>query len=326
MNFIIQNLLISIGIFFAISTLLIVLNGKNKKNSPTDDSLNFEELAIDYSGIPEQEHYKCRDGANLNYYHYASEADKVLVLIHGSGWHSKYLFSLAKYISSENIANVYTPDLRGHGINPLKRGDIDYINQLEDDIADFCKLVKENHPNAKIIIGGHSSGGGLAIRFGGSKHRKYADAYLLLSPYLKYNAPTIRKNAGGWAYPHMQRLAGLSMLNSVGIRVLNKLKVIDFNMPLAYRDGTETLSYSYTLNTGYAPRNYKKDLGKINQKLLLCVGESDESFIANKFLPELEKFKKDGEVHCLKNVTHMGIVMGDEIKPVIKEWMKTLDI
>ena len=52
------------------------------------------------------------------------KAGEVLVLLHGSGWHSKYLFPLAKYISSENLAHVYTPDLRGHGINPIKRGDI----------------------------------------------------------------------------------------------------------------------------------------------------------------------------------------------------------
>ena len=58
------------------------------------------------------------------------KAEEVLVLLHGSGWHSKYLFPLAKYISSENLAHVYTPDLRGHGINPIKRGDIDYINQF----------------------------------------------------------------------------------------------------------------------------------------------------------------------------------------------------
>jgi len=205
------------------------------------------------------------------------KAGEVLVLLHGSGWHSKYLFPLAKYISSENLAHVYTPDLRGHGINPIKRGDIDYINQLEDDLADFLEIVRKKHPNSTLIIGGHSSGGGLVIRFAGSKYGKEADAYMLLSPYLKYNAPTIKLNSGGWASAHMPRIIGLSMLNNVGISWFNYLKVIDFNMPEEYRDGTDTLSYSYRLNTGFAPRNYKKDLSVIKQIVLVVVGKSDES-------------------------------------------------
>ena len=205
------------------------------------------------------------------------KAGEVLVLLHGSGWHSKYLFPLAKYISSENLAHVYTPDLRGHGISPIKRGDINYINQLEDDLADFVSIVREKHPNSTLIIGGHSSGGGLAIRFAGSKYGKYADAYMLLSPFLKYNAPTMKLNSGGWASAHIPRIIGLSMLNNVGITWFNYLKVIDFNMPEEYRDGTETLSYSYRLNTGFAPRNYKKDLSAIKQEVLVVVGKSDES-------------------------------------------------
>lgn len=55
------------------------------------------------------------------------------------------------------MAHVYTPDLRGHGIAPAKRGDIDYIKQYEDDLADLIKLTKTKHPNSKLIMGGHSS-------------------------------------------------------------------------------------------------------------------------------------------------------------------------
>jgi alpha-beta hydrolase superfamily lysophospholipase len=151
---------------------------------------------------------------------------------------------LSNYISSENLAHVYAPDLRGHGKNPKKRGDIDYITQLEDDIAELVLVIREKHPNAKLIIGGHSSGEGLTLRFAGSQYRNEADAYLLISPYLKYNAPATRINSGGWASAHEPRITGLSMLNSLDIRVLNHLPVIDFNMPEAYRDGAETLSYS----------------------------------------------------------------------------------
>ena len=322
---IVPSMFISIAIYFIIATVLIIINGKPKENMSKQNKLVFDELVIDYTEIPPLDSYLCKDGIELNYYYYQAQTNKVLIMLHGSGGHSKYFLSLAKYISSENIAHIYTPDLRGHGISPIKRGDINYINQLEDDLADFVSIVREKHPNSTLIIGGHSSGGGLAIRFAGSKYGKYADAYILLSPFLKYNAPTMKLNAGGWASAHIPRIIGLSMLNNVGISWFNYLKVIDFNMPEEYRDGTETLSYSYRLNTGFAPRNYKKDLSAIKQKVLVIVGKSDESFIVEAFLPEISKYKKDVNVILLDDVTHVGIVMGKEVRPIIKKWITELN-
>jgi len=321
---ILYNVLISIGIYFIIAISLIIINGKTTKKS-NQNKLFFDKLKIDYTKIPKLNSYSCKDNTQLKYRHYSSETKNILILLHGSGWHSKYFFPLAKYISSNNIAHVYTPDLRGHGINPIKRGDIDYINQLEDDLDDFIKIVRKKHPNSKLIIGGHSSGGGLALRFAGSKYGKCVDAYILLSPFLKYNAPTIRHNSGGWASPHLPRIIGLSMLNNAKITLFNFLKVIDFNMPKEYRDGTETLSYSFRLNQGFAPHDYKKDLNSISQKLLVVVGKSDESFIAEEFFPEMSKYKKDINVKILDNVTHMSIVIGKEIKPILKEWITKVD-
>jgi len=322
---IVSSMFISIAIYFIIATVLVIINGKPKENMSKQNKLVFDELVIDYTEIPPLDSYLCRDGIELNYYYYQAQTNKVLIMLHGSGWHSKYFLSLAKYISSENIAHVYTSDLRGHGISPIKRGDINYINQLEDDLADFVSILREKHPNSTLIIGGHSSGGGLAIRFAGSKYGKYVDAYMLLSPFLKYNAPTMKLNSGGWASAHIPRIIGLSMLNNVGISWFNYLKVIDFNMPEEYRDGTETLSYSYRLNTGFAPRNYKKDLSAIKQKVLVVVGKFDESFIAEAFLPEISKYKKDVNVILLDDVTHMGIVMGKEVRPIIKKWITELN-
>lgn len=231
-----SNIIISIGIYFVVAIVLIIINGKSKTTISDQKNLSFDELAIDYSGLPKLEPYLCRDGVDLNSRYYPSQINKVLILIHGSGWHSQYFL-----------------------------------------------------------------------------------------PYLKYNAPTMRLNSGGWASVHLSRIIGLSMLNKAKITLFNYLKVIDFNMPKEFRDGTETLSYSYRLNTGYAPINYKKDLTSIEQKLLVVVGESDESFIAEEFPPEISKYKKDVEVKLIKNVTHMGVVVGEEIKPILKEWINKIN-
>ena len=324
MKVLVKSIIISVAMYFLIATVLIIVNGKSKEIGLSEDSLNFEELAINYDGMPALDSYRCRDEVKLQYRYYSAQTDTVLVLLHGSGWHSQYFFPLAKYLSEQNIANVYTPDLRGHGANPINRGDIDYINQLEDDLSDFVQMVKKKHPNSKVIIGGHSSGGGLAIRFAGSKYGEMGDAYMLLSPFLKYNAPTMRPKSGGWAYARMPRIVGLSMLNIVGIKWFNSLSAIDFNMPKEYRDGTETLSYSFRLNTGYAPRDYKKDFAKMSQKAIIIVGSEDESFVAEKFLPEVSKYKQDIEVITVDGLSHMGVVVGEDAWPVIKEWLDGL--
>jgi non-heme chloroperoxidase len=320
---IISFIVISIAIQFSIATILILF-GKGKKPTSENGGLDFSELSFDYTNLSELQTFTARDGEKLAYRHYPAQSDTVLILVHGSGWHSQYFLPLAEFISSEGLAQVYTPDLRGHGPTPERRGDVHYIDQLEDDLADLITIIRQEHPSAMLIVGGHSSGGGLVIRFAGSRYDQQADAYVLLSPYLKYNATTIRPNSGGWAYAYTGRIAGLTMLNMMGIHWFDHLAVIEFNMPENARDGTETLSYSYRLNTGYAPRNYKKDLGAITQPLLVVAGTADGANYADQYKPVISQYA-DVQVRILEGVTHMGVVVGDEIQPIIKEWLEGLN-
>jgi len=310
----------SAAAYFGFAALLIVL-GKPKKHIPQQNGPSFRDLYRNYEGLPELKQFTTRDGSRLSYRHYPAQSNKVLILIHGSGWHSQYFLPLARFISDAGLAQVYTPDLRGHGRSPERRGDVDHIGQLEEDLAVFIGMIQKDDDEKAIILGGHSSGGGLVVRFSGSKYRHLADAYLLLSPFLKYNAPTMRPKSGGWANPYTGRIIGLTLLNNVGIRHFNYLPVIDFNMPEEARDGTETLSYSYRLNTSYAPRNYKKDLAAISQPLLVIVGEADEAFLPDQFEPTISPFAK-AEIRLLRGVTHLGVVVNPQVRPVIGKWLE----
>lgn len=316
------SILISAVAYFGIAAVLIA-SGKPGKPDRDETGLDFKELFIDYSGLPELKQFRARDGAVLSYRDYPAVSDKILILLHGSGYHSKYLLPLARFISTEGLAHVYTPDLRGHGQEPARRGDVDHIGQLEDDLADLIAVARRDHPDAMVIVGGHSSGGGLAVRFAGSRFGKEADAYLLLSPFLKYNAPTMRPHSGGWAQPFTRRIVGLVMLNNVGIRWFNHLTVIRFNMPEQARDGSETPSYSFRLNSAYAPQDYKKDLRAIRQPLLVVVGTADEAFYASQFEPVISHYTA-GRVALLDGVTHMGVVVGKESHSTVKKWLEDL--
>jgi alpha-beta hydrolase superfamily lysophospholipase len=319
---ILKFLILSAVIYFSIATVLILV-GKRKTPGPDEGGFAFNELFFDYASLPKLKSFTARDRTQLAYRHYPADSEKIVMLLHGSGWHSQYFLRLAEFISSQGLAQVYTPDLRGHGRMPERRGDLDYIGQLEDDLADLVSMIRKDKPNAMLIMGGHSSGGGLAIRFAGSRYGKQADAFMLLSPFLKYNAPTMRSNAGGWAQAHTLRIAGLTMLNNVGIHWFDYLAVIDFKMPQKARDGTETLAYSHRLNTAYAPRNYKKDLRNITQPLLVVVGSRDEAFVADQFEPVISQYTAV-QVKLLPELTHMGVVVSPEVRPVVKEWLEGL--
>lgn len=331
MNTVVKRILTSIGIsiviYFGLASVLILAGvPRQQPENDGDENLSFEELYIDYEAIPDLQNYTARDGVELDYRYYpAGSTGRVLILLHGSAWHSQYFLRLGDYISSEDLAHVYTPDLRGHGETPVRRGDVDYIDQYEDDLADLIEMIRKDHPDATIIVGGHSSGGGLALRFAGSQYGDTADAYVLLAPFLKHNAPTARKDAGGWAVPYNGRIAGLSMLNNLGIRTFNHLDVIRFNMPVEARDGTETLAYTFRLNTAYHSENYRKDLAAITQPLLVLIGTEDEAFLPEQYGPTVKKYNPGARVELLPGVNHNGIVVGEDVQPVLAEWLRNLE-
>jgi hypothetical protein len=135
----------------------------------------------------------------------------------------------------------------------------------------------------------------------------------------------MRPDSGGWAQPYTTRIIGLEMLNTAGIRYFNYLRIIRFNMPEEMRDGTETLSYSYRLNRSLAPRNYKKDLAAISEPLLLAAGTADKAFKADQFEPTISQYT-EAQVELLNGVTHMGVVVGGKIRPVIKKWLGSFSL
>ncbi len=177
--------LISLTIYLGIAAGLILSDRPQPDLATAGESLSFDVLiSVNYAKMPELQPYTARDGASLYYRLYESSTPTVkkLVLLHGSGWHSMQFYLLARYLSEQGAATVITPDLRGHGFNPERCGDVDYVGQLEDDLADLIEMLRKRYPNADVVVGGHSSGGGLAIRFAGSKHGAKSDAISFWHP------------------------------------------------------------------------------------------------------------------------------------------------
>lgn len=248
----------------------------------------------------------------------------LVVMLHGSGWHGMQFEGLGHQLAK--AADVAIPDLRGHGKAPARRGDLDYIGQFEDDIADL--ITAKARPGQKVILLGHSSGGGLVVRFAGGRHCDLIAGAVLLAPFLQHDAPTTRPNSGGWASVSLRRMIGLSILNAIGITALNDRPVIRFAMPQVVLDGplgaTATTEYSYRLNASFAPRrDWQKDVASL-PTFLLVAGSQDESFVAEAYRPTLSALNPQGDYLIVPGQSHLSIVDAPQTGDSIIRFMKDL--
>lgn len=272
----------------------------------------------------EKQWIKARDGYEVFSRVYKSENKDVMILLHGSGSESRYLSSLADSIAKAKIATVLTPDLRGHGENRGERGDIEYIGQLENDIEDLIEFSKQNLGAKKIILAGHSSGGGLVLRFIGNPKNTKIDKAIMLAPYLGHDAITVKPNSGGWVTVALKRIIGLSMLNNIGIKMFNGLPVLFFNRPENINDKLQIPSYSFRMTINFAPKNYKEEIRKIDIPCLVLVGQQDESFYPDQFKIAFKPAEKFVKTEILSNTKHLSIVSNAIAFHKINEWVKNL--
>jgi alpha-beta hydrolase superfamily lysophospholipase len=270
--------------------------------------------------------YMAEDGTELGYRYIPAKSDSapLVILVHGSGWHGGSYQWLARQIAGHGDIAVAIPDLRGHGPSPARRGDVDYIGQMEDDIAALARQLLK--PGQKLILAGHSSGGGFVLRFAGGKYGAMLEGAVLLSPFLKYDAPTMRDNAGGWSQALVRRAIGLSILNGFGIHALDDLTVVTFHFPRAVLDSpqgkTATTAYSWRLNVSYAPhRDYLGDVAKL-PAFLLVAGREDEAFRADQFEPTLSAVNTRGEYHILDGVDHLGLINSQATADLVRGYVK----
>jgi non-heme chloroperoxidase len=327
--------IISVIGYFAVAVGLIVSEAPDSDQPAARKSLDFQSIAsVDYSDLQTPKTFVARDGSSLAYRLYMGSQSKqpkarFVILVHGSGWHGMQFHAMAKHLAATGAVNVIVPDMRGHGANPARRGDVDHIGQLEEDMADLITHLYDTHGVSKIVLGGHSSGGGFVVRFAGGAYGDRADAFILLAPFLKYNAPTTKTNSGGWARPATRRIIGLTMLNAVGLTILNDLPVISFAMPEAVLKGpygdTATTVYTYRMNTAFAPRaDYEKDLKAITVPLLVMAGDADEAFHATRYEDVIARQTATGTYKILPGMSHMDVVMAPEAFNILNAWLETL--
>jgi alpha-beta hydrolase superfamily lysophospholipase len=250
----------------------------------------------------------CDDGTTLAFRHYPARSQptgKIAILVHGSSGSSAAVHALADALAARGV-ETYAPDIRGHGASGT-RGDIAYIGQLEDDLADLVALIRKTAPTEPLTLLGHSAGGGFALRVASSPIQYLFARTVLLAPYLGHDAPTNRPDSGGWASADIPRFLALAALRRIGIACCEALPTLAFAVP----PNSESIlvpAYSYRLMRNFATRGYQVDLAAATKPLTLISGADDELMLADNYADAVHSVAPSVDVKLIQGANHMGIV------------------
>lgn len=267
-----------------------------------------------------------RDDKKIFAYKFAKKSDNTIILIHGVGSNAYMYNKTAGLLQEATQAEVYAIDLRGHGQSEGNSGDVDYINQYVDDLADIIKEIRKEKPNGKIIIAGHSMGGGIALRHVMTKQYEQPDGLLLFAPLIGHNSPAFPQGEASESIAeepfmkiHIERIIGLTMLNEIDNHEYDSLPVLFFNLP----EAVPLRKYTYRANKSMTPDDYVAGLKAVNKPMLVIMGSEDEAF-SSTATKEAILTNSNGAFQMIDKASHNGVRHNAQSFIFIKDWFSKL--
>lgn len=306
-------------LYFVVAFVLILLPMPQvaQGDRVTKEQAIAEGMTVEQTYESQPFDFTARDGLILHGVRYVSDSPHTLVFLHGASGHSSQLNKSIGMIRKATGAEIFTYDHRGHGSSPGARGDLDHADQYVEDLADVLKVIKAFKPNGRIILAGHSMGGGIIQRYGMSDEPKLADAYLLFAPVLggelpgEITPPTIK--------PHMSRFLGLFMLNAVALKSFNHLPVINFGF--ADFDG-HINQYTFTAALSVRPDDFRKGIAALRKPALVILGGNDTATgVTADMAAKAFREHSDAEVVVIPGERHHVQNSPDSVAQVA-DWMR----
>jgi alpha-beta hydrolase superfamily lysophospholipase len=308
----------------AAALLLTALIAAPLVRPPELQSISAARRTVDFSGLPAIERFQARDGTWLGYRHYpvnGPPTGRTAIVVHGSsGSSGSTIHALSMGLAARGVES-FAVDMRGHGSSGM-RGDIAYVGQLEDDLADFVAVLRKTVPSAPLTLIGHSAGGAFALRVAGSPIQNLFQRTVMLAPYLGYDAPSTRRDSGGWASADIPRILGLLVLRKLGITCCEALPVLALAVP---PNSEKTLVPTYTdrLMRNFATGDFRRDLAAATKPLTIICGADDELMLVDKYTEAVRGAAVPVDVRLLDGINHMGIVAAPKAVSLIADDVAT---
>jgi alpha-beta hydrolase superfamily lysophospholipase len=273
--------------------------------------------------LPTLQTLRLNDGSEIPYRRYEAErSHTVLILVHGSGGFGDQFAPLAGTLAGNGVAEVYTPDLRGHGEWAGSRGRaVNYPEQLVDDLEAFIAWVKAARPDARIVLGGHSAAGGLVLALSERPAAEAISGYLLLAPYLGVQSPANRPNFGGWLRLSRSRIYLIGALNALGVRWLNRLPVLWFDVSHA-ADPRYCRKWSMNTMLAFGPGAFAERLQiPATIPVLLIAGDDDDCFDPILYPQAIAPIAPHAEIVSAGAVGHWDLLVDASVPEAIARWL-----
>jgi pimeloyl-ACP methyl ester carboxylesterase len=303
-----------IGLLLAIAMVPVAVIAFSAPTSPPAMASMSAVAKQSKPDFPAPRQFQARDGTSLQYYVYPAAPDKVAVLIHGSAFPGTSMHGLAEALRAAGVT-VYVPDIRGHG-GSGRRGDIDYIGQIDDDLVDFVAQLGAAKSGETRTLVGFSVGAGFTIRFAGGSNGPLFDRYVFLAPILP-GSPTLRPHAGGWVGVSVPRVVTIASLDRVGIHAFDGYPVLNYAVSPELSRWV-TASYSYRLMTNFgAGSGHQVYLRNIRRPAVILVGSADEQELPDQFAPYLQHLGVNIPVTIVPGMKHADMINASGALPTV---------
>ena len=271
--------------------------------------------------MPALSRFSARDGTDLAYRHYPARGEatgKVAILVHGSSGSSAAAHALADALAARGI-DTYAPDIRGHGGSGT-RGDVAYLGQLEDDMADLVALIRKTS-SAPITLLGHSAGGGFALRWRALRSRTSLRAPSCLRPI----SAMTRRPTGRIRRLGRRRPAALLRHRDVAPdrdRLLRR--VADAGLCGAGQLGEDPgIELFLPADAQFRDPRLPDDLAAVTRPLTLIAGADDELMLSDKYADAIHAVLPSAEVKLIAGANHMDVVTTAKAVNEIADYVAT---
>jgi len=247
--------------FFYLFLIIIIIgtlscSNSNKFKFSLPDAKNYKDIEVKF--------LKSDDNVKLAYRQIGSEKyNAAIVFVPGSTMYGYYYVYLLTELSKYNIL-VRIIDIRGHGDSEGPRGDVPSENTLVKDLSLHIKDLKSKNPGMKIVIAGHSMGGGICGRY--LEHYGYdsVNGVVYVAPFFHYKQDGMKK-------------AGY-----VNVKILTVLFGGDHSVSQTYNPNSDdpklVREYTNIMSNASMVSDFKKFRKNHTTKTIFIIGKNDELF------------------------------------------------